>query len=874
MKKLILGVIVLSGLLYGAWRGYLFYFDFNVKPTPREVLASEQALAAPGLLALASADIAHLFDLDRKFRGEPENTLPSDTETDDSVLASLLHAGIAPRRSLSHVLGGLFLTEDGDLATAVIMHGRFSVEVLTNFIVSHYTAEALDQHGFKTWVFYKDNKDYCEPAKQWVIALEPDRVILADPAIASTLFQRLSEKTAAALDLDWWRYFRQSHLAGAVLFVPGEETGAIKNPLLKAQIESASTRLNDFDSLYLGAKVKPLPPALNLTLWLATTHDDAANNTVQQWQTKLNESKSRWQNLLPTVASLHDTIKISTQPNTVVVQADLDKSWVEKLAEVPQELTSILFGGIVASDTADAIPADQEQLEQNPLIYQAEYPIDKLADYDAGTQHAGAVDTTAGPFGARIERISLTESPEIGLELDIKVFSTRIGNLGRDHRRANLVITGVNAPEGTNLVLDEPCGPERNTARTAMKNNFSPDVLTATKILRLRPSAKMAEITEIIGKFELDLPVKTESVVINNPQVGARLEGAGVQVKVTRIQYNNISYNVSGKTRNLIAIRALNAQGHPLAQRSSFGGDMFFGSGQFKSVEYAGNISQLEAVFATQTEKKEFPFTISGNRPTHDKDRLANNAAEFSIRGLQYIKQRFGKAAPALPAEDRSANVSTTSGPFTIILKNLASFPELQPHLKLLAPNIPNVKESLAAVQVSVNQIRLKNGTVYRAQRTRSDRFKWIVPLSMSQSPRKDYLYQSFYLDTGLEVKAEDVSHIIGEVTLFVPTAVDRFMIKDMVVGETAGKRGVDITIYALHRDKIELKSFAHSERILRIRPYNSANKELWTTFPRVSQTAKGWLGTFSVHGTPSQIEVDVPHTLSQAKYPFTLRPQ
>ena len=874
MKKLILGLVILSGLLYGVWRGYLFYYDFDVKPAPPEVLASEQALATPGLLALASADIAHIVDLDRKFRGDPENTLLPDAEEDDSVLVSLLRAGISPRKSLSHVLGGLFLTEDGEFGTAIIMHGQFSVEILAAFITGHYTAEEIEQHGLRTWRFFKENKDYCEPAKQWVIALEPNRVILADPAIADTLFRRLSEKTAAAQNLDWWRHFRQSHLAGAVLFIPGDETNAIKHPLIKAPIENAKSQLNNFHSLYLGTKIKPLPPALNLTLWLATTDDDAANNTMLQWQAKVKDSKSQWQQLLPTVASLHDAIKISMQPNAVVVQADLDKTWVEKLAEVPQELINLLFGGTVSSDTPASIPSDKEQLQQYPLIYQTEYPIDNLADYDTSTQHAGAVDTTAGPFGARIERISLTESHDTGLELDVKVFSTHIGNLGQDHQRANLVITGVNTSEGANLILDEPCGLERNSARTPMKNNFSPDVLTATKTIRLRPSAKMAEIKEINGKFVLDLPVKTESVVVNNPQAGAQLEGAGVRINVTHIQHNTISYNISGKIRNLIAVRALNAQGKPLAQRSSFGGDMFLGSGKFKSVEYAGNIAQLEAIFATQTKKKEYPFIISGNRPVHDQDQIVNDPAEFSIRGLQYIKQRFGKTAPAIPAEDKAANVTTTSGPFTIILKGFSSFTKLQPHIKILAPNIPNIKESLSAIQVSINQIRLKNGDVYRAQRTGPDRFKWVVPLPMSESLRKDYLYNSFYLDTGLEVKAEDVSHIIGEVTLFVPTAVDSYRIKRVEVGETTGKRGVDITIYALHRDKIELKSIARSERILRIRPYNSANKELWTTFPQISQTSKGWYGIFSVHGTPAQIEINVPHTLSKAKYPFTLRPQ
>jgi len=872
MKKLVLGLAVLAGVLFVAWKGYLLYFDFEIKPAPPEVTASENALVSPELIALASADVAHMVDLDSKFRGKQEDLLPPDAEEDPSVLADLIRAGVNPRKSISHALAGLYLTEKGDMANAIVLHGQFAAERIASFIEARYVTEQLLLSGVKVLKFYKEDKNYCEPPGHWVIALEPTRIVLMDPAIAETLMARMQTGAAAAQDLGWWHHFRSSHLAGGVLFIPHDRGTSIANPLLRAPVQTTNKELSDFHSLYLGAKVRPLPPALNLTLWMATVNDDAASATLERWRNSIVQSKDQWTRLLPTVAELYDAIDISMKNSTVIVQANLGQAWLDKLGEIPAEIVSTLFGGAGFEMPGQKSQTAQEQLQQHPLVYQPEYGFDNLADYDPGAENAGPVDTVNGPFGARIERISLSDYTGIGLELDIKGFSTNIGNLGREHKRARMVIKEVITADGTDLLLDEPCGPTRNNAGISLETGFHPLTLSGLKPLRLRPSAKMTEIKEIIGHFELDLPVKTESVLINSPQPGIRVEQAGVRLNITQASDNAVSYNYSGKTKNLIEVRALNQQGKPLQQQSAFGGDMFLSNGQFRSVHYAGKIAQLEMIFAAQTETKEYPFTVSGNKPTPVSDQVTNNNFDYSFIGLAAIRQQYGNAAPPVPDEMRTVKAAAKAGPFTVILNDIHSFGSLQPRITVLAPDIPNVKETLSSVVLDIKQIYFRNGQVYEPAKQGADRYRWLIPLPMSQAYGKNYLFNSFSIDSGLTQGPTDVTHILGEITFFTPTAVDSFRINRMELGYSQGQRGVDVMIHALHRDKIELRSITRSERILRVRAFNEQNQELWVTSPAIRQTGNGWQGTFSLYGAAKELEIEVPHTVSRSSYPFTLR--
>ena len=872
MKKFIIGFVVLFVLLAGTLQAYLYYFDFEIKPAPAQVLSTEQALAAPGLLALASADVAHMADLHRKFGGSDEDTLPTNASEDDSSLAILLRAGLKPRESITHALGAVIVNNDGSIGTAMVMHGNFDVASLKTFIEKKFVAEEIDMHNIKVLKFYKENLDYCEPQKHWMLSLDVNRIIIIDQAIADTVLPRLAKNAPAARDLAWWRHFRSTRLAGAVAFIPDDNMPLAANPLARGPMEKAKSQLNNFHSVYLGSKVKALPPALNVTLWLGAHDGATADATVQQWMASIAQSKSQWQKLLPTVASLHDAVQVSTVESTVIAEANLGRSWVEKLAEVPGELINSLFGnaGLSAGDQNKV--AAGEQLQQNPAVYHANYPIDGLGDYNPEVQEAGLVDTNQGPFGARIERIALGEISDVGLELDVSGLATGIANLGPDQKRVRMTISHVNSHNDENLLIEETCGLTRNTAGSALAAMFPSHSLATIKTLRLEPLTTMPQIKEIVGQFELNLPVSTQTVVVDNPQMGSRLEGGGVRVNVTGLSGNRISYNYSGKIKNLLDVRALNKQGKPLAQTSSFGGRIFLGSGSFKSVEYAGNIAKLEAIFSTKDQTKTYPFTLTGNRPMAMKDQLAGNTRDFSSESMPVIKQKYARAAPALPASSQSARAYNQTGPFTILLLGAQSLQGFQPRLELLSATIPNLEESLSAVHVSITKIRLKSGKMLEAPKTGTDRFRWMTPITFSKASGKAYLFDSFIIDTGLEIKLEDISHILGDVTLFVPTAVDRFYIDKMEVGTTAGTRGVDVTVHALHRGKVELRSKTPSERLLRVKAYNAERKELWLTFPEVKQTEKGWQGLFPIHGAPDQLEVNIPYTLNRTNFPFRLR--
>lgn len=851
--------LLLAGLLLIAGSVFLHLKTGSLGVTPEAVIAMEQKLARPGLIALATLNVDAMVEL---AESDPEGQAWNEPFED---------AGIDLANDISHATLALTAHESGDPRAAVALFGSFDPAAIEQALRDSPEIDvASGQAGGESVLhLQRTDPETCEESGPWALHLDGSRLLLAHTEEIGALLGAADPAAAGALrDLTRFQAFRAGQLVSGAFFIP-DELPTTDNFMVAMAAQAAKAQVHGFRAFYAGASPQIVPPGLEIDAFFEGVDAATTEQKLAAWQAAIETFRGSLAESMPTLAEILAALELHAEGVELHAQMKLSKGQLEKLQALPGELGSSMFGGMTM--TMDTGEAPQEQIDENPLAFLVATSGAALAAYDPEVAFAGKADETSGPVGVRLSAARLLPS-DGRTELEVEAFATNVPNLGDLSERVFLEITNVEGKGGQELLAAEICGPDRNDKPAAFSSTFGGEVLSGTKKVRIREGATADGVARIVGQAKILLPVRTESVRVPAAE-GETLERAGARLEITKAGGGSFSYDLTGETQRLLHLRALNAQGRPLSGAGSTTSTL--GAGKSGSRQFAGTVHEIEAVFALEEEELRFPFALGEARPGSDGETLAQKTSEpvdaetaAMARGLEnMLDQLAGQMAQAVERVVDGSDqplARQRAGPFVVTLESIWAFGGLMPRLEVMAPEIPGVAGNPTAIQLSLDEIRMRDGSRHAGP--------WAEVLQMGQGFGKPGLTGSAQLRTGAEGSAEDVQSIAGRVTIRLPEQVgtQRFASTELGAGVTLP--GLEVALVELGRDRFTLRASSGGERVLGARAFNAFGEELWMPDSSTEQGEDGTLAlSFRVTGVPAEIELRYAEKLSSAEYPFVL---
>lgn len=832
--------------------------------------ATENALAVPDALALASIDLDYIRNLETKLSGKATlPDLPSQAKSDGSALSILRQAVMVRPDDIAYLSAAAYVGKEGGLSSVIVAGGDIHPDEVAAVLKRSGQAQPHPQLK-DAWLLQAQDIDTCQLSKQWTVILGKERVVAVDSGDLSVI-ERLNSAAPAARDLTTWREFRKTRFIAAALFIPKELPQQGMDPMAGHTAQLAKQNLADFNALYFGAASKSIPPGGSLTLWLAANDPQVAAGKAASWKADLAASRKDWEKTLPTIAALHDQATIEAQGNRLQAEIALDQKLVEKLRGLPGELIGMMFAGFktAASTQQPATAAPAEVIDKTPHVFVAQTGIGQVPAYDPQGPFAEPADTMAGPFGIHLAGVRLTEASPQALELEIKAMGMKLPNIGDDpESMLALSIKSVRDKDGKELLREETCGRERNSLPAKASPVFGNDTMAAVKKVRLQDVVRHADVAAVQGSVRLRLPTQVETVALPAPKVGDHIERDGLRVEITKLEAGSVSYRVSGETERLLHLRAKNAKGEPLAWGGTFSMGSPFGGGKSVTREFKGQVASLEFVLAQAIEQKDFAFELKGAHPQKTDNWTFDKPPVYEAVTAAEIKRDYAKQAPT-PKRYRTPVASGKAGAgFGIVdLEMVNTFRNLQLYFSLSLPQLKNLDGSISAAELEVKEIVQADGTVHHPVEGGA---VWRVPVTLSRNG-DDSVSGRESLDTGIATKSDALRSVSGRLWMNIPLALEKATVPVTDVGAEMATACGAVRVVEIMRDAVALEGSGDAACLFALRAFNSEGKGMRINSVSIKRKTQGWQGKLSLNGVPSSLELVMVKKSKRMDYPFTL---
>jgi hypothetical protein len=863
---LVLGMLLIVGVAAAAL--YKLYALPTYRDAGAALAATENALATPEMLAMASMDLAHIRQLEEKLSGKA--TLPdlkSQTESDGSALSTLRRAVMVRPDDIAYVSAAAYVGKEGGLSSVIVAGGDIHPEEVT--AVLQRSGQAQPHPQLKdAWLLQAQDIDTCQLSKQWTVVLTKERVIAVDSSDLA-LVERLKGAAPAARDLATWREFRKTRFIAAALFIPKELPQQGMDPMTGRTAQLAQQNLAGFNELYLGAASKSIPPGGSLSLWLAANDAQLAASKAASWKADLAASRKDWEKTLPTIAALHDQATIEAQGNRLQTEIALDQKLVEKLRALPGELIGMMFAGFKmgAPTQQPATAAPAEVIDKTPHVFLAQTSVGQIPAFDPQGPFAEPADTMAGPFGIHLAGVRLTEANPQALELEIKAMGMKLPNVGDDpESMLALSIKSVRDKDGKELLREESCGRERNSLPAKASPTFGNDTMTAVKKVRLQDAVRHADVAAIQGNVRVRLPSQVETVAMSTPKVGDHIEREGLRIEITKLEAGSVAYRVSGEPERLLHVRAKNAKGEPLAWGGTFSMGSPFGSGKSVTREFKGQVASLEFVLAQAIEQKDFAFELKGAHPQKTDAWAINKPPVYEAVTAAEIKRDYARPAPT-PKRYRTPVASGRAGIGIVDLDMVNTFRNQQLYFSLYLPPLKNLDGAVAAAELEVREIVQADGTVHHPVEGGAS---WRVPVTLSSSG-DDLVSGREHLETGIETKSDALRSVTGRLSMNIPLALDKITLPVAEVGAEMATSCGAVRITEIARDAVTLEGQGDAACLFALHAFNAAGKEVRISGTTIKRKPQGWQGRLSLNGVPGALELVLVKKSKRMEYPFIL---
>jgi hypothetical protein len=870
MKKVLAAVVAALVALCAA----LYFFVARPLLRPSEVAsAAERALAADDPLAIAGINVKQAVFLEKWFLGAPRATpvvaTPRPPVVDRTLLDHLRAAGVDPRHDVDAALYALYPAAGGAARQAAVLVGRFNPAAINAYLTREVGATPRPGPGPASYEVTRMDPATCQPGATWAVTVAPEWIVMADPASHPALLARLASPPPDGPRLSWWRSLSRTDVASVGFPALDRLESGVNQPLVKGGAKALTAQTDAFERLYVGLGVKTVPP--QGVLRIVIDHKDPARGTekIRAWEQALAESRGRWKDTLPSVATLYDSLRVRTEGVRSTVEFTVDRTLAANAERVVNELVSVAFGGLgIRVNPPGSEPPPAERIDTEPVVFVPAVTTGALPAYDPQAQFAEEVDQIVGPFGVRLGEMRLGTDPGAGLEVLVEGFANDVPNVGASEDRVRLFVDSMKGAGGQELLRPEACGRERNDQPAAFQSTGSKR-LRAKKTVRLIAGADPKALQSLSGHVRLQLPTRTEVVTLPHPAPGATADRYGAVFTVTGVEPGRVSYQIAGDRSRLLLFRALNAKGQPLASPSAFSTDFLFGEGVSGQRQFSGAVDRLEVVFAAEEETLELPFTLTDFAPAGKASSLAvDRTPPFRPYGVRELQREFPRARGGGPLE-----------PFELTLDRVQTFFVLRFDLTLRSPVVPNFERGFSAGRLQLTRVELADGSaltppaVDPASPTAA-RSRWESAIRFTGAPKDGRLSTSLSLYVDTKAKPEDLKSVRGTLSLQYPRTLETLTLDDLTIGRQVQRGDLTVTVAARGRKSVTLATSRDGDRVYYVRLLAADGQALAYFGPNITEGPGGaWRFELSPLNPPVRAEIILAGQVERQTLPVSLSP-
>ncbi|MDH5395026.1 MAG: hypothetical protein OEW97_02030, partial [Gammaproteobacteria bacterium] len=732
MKRILIILLVLIAIVAA---GGFFLVKKAITPVelPASIVDAEEAMAAPGTIAIASVDLTYLRRVNKLLNaGQDPSPLPAtQAKETKSLLAKLQKQGIDLSAATDYALGTINVGMEKP-AYSLVLFGRYSSAQLKQALSQYYLVEESDSGILFITQNVEQIKDPCvDPAKipapkQQALYLQDNRILFSSPELMPVLLKRFPEKARAGVDLANWRIFRKEKAVAAAMLSPANaEKGAVDLP--SALIMGALSK-QPLKELYAGAVISVLPePGF-------TFHIDA-HAAKPDWPVEAKTKYDAWftdvvadLKEMPTVSALIQSLNVQAEGSVLRFKMHANKKTLDNLEKIPGEFIQLAFAGVFGDDKAPDVAEEQIVTDSEVEKYQPQFDFSAVAPFDEKST-IYKPDYLAGPLAISVKKIGLFAPDESIIELAVNAEGKGFDNLPVEMMHsagksplAGLTITSVEDNEGNNLLREEQCGTARNLVAASLstmrdkefKDNLwiSKSVkVQGAKTVRLKPNVILSQVAKIKGKVAIQAATKTRVETLRAPFYRKTIEAGNVRMYFRKNTSGTVKYNLSGDTSKILAVRAKNAKGQYLASAgsSSMGNELIMVSKNFR-----GKVASVEVILADELQMNEYPFEITQVGPRYGKkgDGITQVDVAVTSKGnflRQYAKMKYKDDI----CKDQQ---KFSAGPFLVCMNKFGDAgsqwgkPQTGGEFDVFAPYDEGLQNDISAGMLSVDSVVTETG--------------------------------------------------------------------------------------------------------------------------------------------------------------------
>ncbi len=875
---LVLSLVVASATYAGPSK------KIDPRPAPPELIAMEDALAGPELIGLFYLDMDYALRLEKIFMGEGDSlALPTSTgkknKEDDSFLGFLRRSGLKPDESVDYIVGG-FLNKLKDGGQVQVALGKFPVESVTQTWKKNKKVKQTEVNGRTAWLWSHVDEETCKPSSPELMVVESHRLIIGDPGAVAWLLKRL-DKPKAEKDLTKWRDYRKGKLFAFAVLAPKNLENVTQNGMARSFAHSAKEQMAPVTGVYGGGTITWEPDGIDLEVLLETANAKWNQEQRQKFMDWKKKTIGKIDPEFKSVKNLMNYLDLKSTDRQLVFQAKINDTLAKNIKNVFQEGLDWFASSLSASMSISG--SKQQSGEQViPLKEVNQYkdslqPKD-LDPFDATANPSESFITTAGPFGIRIKGISLNPDQSGNTDLHLEVVSSpvpkiEINSLAEvgEGTGAWLRVTHVRDARGRELLLDEPCGKDRNSKYVSLHKGFrnvdvkrvkktpaiqklirkkprwsslTLNVLQGTKTVHLRRGILLSDIASIEGEIQLQLPSDIIKKRVRTPFKNKVVQTGGVRIKLKAAKDNAVSFTASGEVGHLLETRALNGSGKYLRNASSSSSSLFLGQGVNKDKRFRGQPKTVEFVLARKTAKETYPFQFAFQRPTYPADQFFERVHVQTQSRRAFLQKR--RSSPKRAVCSRSSTEFKSGAFYFCMNENIYIRDKWKQTGKYVSGSFlvhsqdsDSITHNLSAARITIEKVIMQDGSLSKRKTLPVKKSGQFLVIDSNYAP--PLKGAQFQIEAG--PVASDAEHMSpvgfeGYLEIRLPRKLDSLRLDLNELGN-AGEavNGLRAKFTGIDQDRVLIEIEGPRETLIQLQPLDGSRKPLRQRNARIKRT-------------------------------------
>ncbi len=615
MKKIVTLVSLLAILIVSV---LIYVNSWLVSPPPASVNEAENAIATQNVILLAHVNNKRINSIMTYTDSDPKSL---DLPALNNNIISELYFGISQFNVNAEQV--IFSVNGGEsINYNALINGHFDWNTLQATLNKHFHIKVLESTTIKGKNLHLLRRDIddgtfvCpdEKAKikkqEFYLTVTNEWLILSsEQAQLSIINERLLSKKPAEVDLTNWRTYRDNHLASISLLVP-EHSAKMATGLTAHLIKKAVSANQEFKSVYFGIDINLFKRSLRLNSQI-NANVTWVENALIATQEYLQTLQQNIDSTSPTLTKLLGNFSIEKQQASLIAQLMLNEQDIGELQNVFKEVMSSVFSSMMGHSNNEK-SQEEESIMEPTWDFRKNDKWMNLQNFKI-TDTSGIPPIVDGPLALLIESVDLDKELNL-VEISVKTLINKPkidGWWNNSKANFSLSIDSVNNAVGDNLLRDERCVKDLSykTANHKPEKGYgsSNDIAYITKKVRLAPNSTFKDVANISGEMAFSIPTAVENIDLNLAKK-VSYEKHGVRFYINDFAQQSVTYQVSGKTDNILEIRGLNAKGQILKTHYTMGSD------DKKTLHLKGDVAKIQLVVATQHSAHKASFNLSADK--------------------------------------------------------------------------------------------------------------------------------------------------------------------------------------------------------------------------------------------------------------------